>query len=52
MHEMNQQDTVAGINRIVWEGKNDSGQPVANGVYLFVIQADGKSVEKKIAIIR
>jgi hypothetical protein len=51
-HNLGVGDTIEGINKIIWDGKNDIGQQVGNGVYLFVIQADNKTVEKKIAIIR
>jgi hypothetical protein len=37
---------------MVWNGINASGRQVANGVYLFIIQADNKTVKKKIAIVR
>jgi hypothetical protein len=51
-HDINSQNTVAGINKIIWNDVNDSGQPVANGVYLFIVQAGNKIVQKEIAVIR
>jgi flagellar hook assembly protein FlgD len=36
----------------VWDGRNTQGQKVAPGVYLFVMEADGKRVSGKFAIIR
>jgi hypothetical protein len=45
-------DTTGGINKIVWNGINDTGRQVSNGIYLLVIQADNKTVKKKIAIVQ
>jgi len=39
--------------RIDWNGKNTSGEPVASGIYLYVITSDGDSrLRGKLAIIR
>jgi glucuronoarabinoxylan endo-1,4-beta-xylanase len=32
----------AGLHRIFWDGRNDFGQRVANGIYLYKLQAGGK----------
>ena len=39
-----------GVNRIPWDGQNDFAEPVANGVYLYLIVAKnsiGKEISKK-----
>ncbi|HBU69828.1 MAG TPA: hypothetical protein DEE98_05530 [Elusimicrobia bacterium] len=35
-----------------WDGKNDSGENVAQGIYLYRINADGKIKTGKLAIVR
>ena len=51
-YNIDSHNTTVGINRLSWDGENDVGLKVGNGVYLFVIQADNKTVKKKIAVIR
>ncbi len=41
-----------GVNYVIWNLRNDAGVEVANGVYLLTIQAEGKVVRKKIAVIK
>jgi hypothetical protein len=43
---------LSGINKVIWQGINNSGEQIANGLYLLIVQADNKTVIKKIAIIR
>lgn len=35
----------AGYNEITWDGKNDSGNIVGNGIYLFFLLVDGKVIQ-------
>jgi hypothetical protein len=43
----------AGIHSAVWDGIDDSGDPVASGVYLCVLKTNGKpSISKRILLIR
>ena len=35
----------AGYNEVTWDGKSDSGSYVGNGIYLYLIIADGKVVQ-------
>ena len=35
-----------------WDGRDRRGHPVASGLYLYELQAGGKSVRRKIALIR
>jgi len=44
--------TYRGINTLLWEGINDRGNPVSNGVYILRITAGEKTAVKKIVIIR
>lgn len=41
-----------GPNYVVWDGKNESGLPAANGVYMLEIETDKTIVRKKAAIVR
>ncbi len=37
----------AGMHEIVWDGVDSSGRPVATGVYLYRLRADGRDVEMR-----
>ncbi|HPG40926.1 MAG TPA: FlgD immunoglobulin-like domain containing protein [bacterium] len=41
-----------GINSYVWDGTNENNEPVASGIYLVFIEADGLIGPGKIALIR
>jgi hypothetical protein len=43
-----------GVNQIEWDGRNDRGKEVKNGVYLAVIRskATGEVVKQKLAVVR
>ncbi|MHB2148586.1 T9SS type A sorting domain-containing protein [Calditrichota bacterium LG25] len=41
-----------GIYRIFWEGKNDAGQTVSSGLYLYRLKTDRRVIVKKIVFIR
>jgi len=43
---------LAGKNIVPWDGRDSSGKLVPNGVYLLVVEAEGKKVFNKIAVIR
>jgi flagellar hook assembly protein FlgD len=43
---------IAGVNRVEWNGINDYGMQVANGVYICEISTSGKTVRKSMALIR
>lgn len=36
-----------GYHNVLWDGRNSSGSKVANGIYLYRLQADGKSQVRK-----
>jgi hypothetical protein len=43
----------SGTNRVYWDGKNDYGETVSNGVYLFRIASEGRTVGKgKIIVLK
>jgi hypothetical protein len=41
-----------GVNETSWEGTDGTGRPVASGVYLVRLEADGKSLARTIVIVR
>jgi len=44
--------TTTGVNNVIWKLQNDAGIEVSNGAYILVIKAGGKTVTKKIAVVR
>jgi flagellar hook assembly protein FlgD len=42
----------AGRHSIAWDGRDDSGQPVSSGVYLYRLEAGGRSETKRMMLIR
>lgn len=54
--ELNQSELQTNLNRIPWDGRDADGNPVANGVYIYKINArinnKNTSVIQKLAIIR
>lgn len=41
-----------GIYDIVWDGKNDNGQPMTSGTYIYVLRTPGYSETKKMTLIK
>ena len=41
-----------GKNYLAWDGKNTKGETVANGIYFCRVEAQGKSIITKIAVMR
>jgi len=41
-----------GPGSVIWRGDNDAGQPTAAGVYFCRVRADGRSVVRKIAMVK
>jgi hypothetical protein len=42
----------AGRHDVVWDGRNDSHQPVGSGVYFYRIATTGKSLTKKMVLLK
>ncbi len=42
----------AGLNMDSWDGRNNSGQTVLNGVYIAVLEASGKTVTRYVAVAK
>jgi hypothetical protein len=42
----------AGEHAVLWNGRNDAGNPVASGVYLVVLQAGGSVRHGKLVLLR
>jgi len=40
-----------GFHRVIWDGKNDYGQQVSSGIYLYNLRCDGKSYMKKMVMV-
>ncbi|HPT73089.1 MAG TPA: T9SS type A sorting domain-containing protein [Candidatus Cloacimonadota bacterium] len=41
-----------GKYKVVWEGKNNAGHSVASGVYFYRIEANGKTITKKMLMLK
>jgi hypothetical protein len=41
-----------GDHKIVWDGKNEHGSPAASGVYMYHLNAGGKSDSKKMIVLK
>jgi hypothetical protein len=42
----------AGVHKIAWNGKDESGAKVSNGIYLYRLVANGQSQTKKVVVLR
>ena len=42
----------AGIHRVRWDGRNETGQPVASGSYFYRLEAEGFRLTRKLVLIR
>jgi hypothetical protein len=42
----------AGYYRATWDGVNQSGAPVASGIYFYQLQADGSVMSKKMSLVK
>ncbi len=42
----------AGLQKVIWDGKDDSGGEVVSGVYFYRLQAEGYSENKKMVLIK
>ena len=42
----------AGRHDVMWDGRNDSNQPVGSGVYFYRLATTGKSLTKKMVLLK
>ncbi|MBI4052128.1 MAG: S8 family serine peptidase [Elusimicrobia bacterium] len=45
-------DLVKTLSTLSWDGKNDSGQPVASGVYIYLVKSGRGQAKGRLALIR
>jgi len=50
--ELVNQTVEPGKYKVVWEGKNNAGHSVASGVYFYRIEANGKTITKKMLMLK
>jgi hypothetical protein len=50
--DLSAEQSIAGVNTVLWDGRNGQGREVANGGYVLTVKAGDALVTKKIAIIR
>ncbi len=41
-----------GRNEVVWNGRDDSGQPAASGIYFYRLEIDGYTETKRMALVK
>jgi flagellar hook assembly protein FlgD len=44
--------TSAGPHTIKWDGRDNSGNKVSSGIYIYRLQTENKDVTKKLVILR
>ena len=42
----------AGVHRLDWDGRNESGDRVASGLYFYRLTADGRAKSKKMMLLK
>ncbi|MBN2000614.1 T9SS type A sorting domain-containing protein [candidate division KSB1 bacterium] len=42
----------AGVNKIIWDGKNDQGQPVSSGLYIYQVKFEDSILLKKMMLVK
>lgn len=47
-----EQEQAAGFHDVIWDARNDAGQPVASGVYLYRLQTPNRSLVRKMVYVR
>ncbi|RKY87675.1 hypothetical protein DRQ15_10705, partial [candidate division KSB1 bacterium] len=46
------EENKAGSHKVVWDGKDDQGKPVASGVYIYKLNAGDFTLAKKLLLLR
>jgi hypothetical protein len=41
-----------GNHRVVWDGRDEGGTPVSSGLYVMRLSSQGRTLEKKMAMIK
>lgn len=41
-----------GLNEVTWDGRDNDGNPVSSGVYLYRLKAGKKTLTKKAVLLR
>lgn len=47
-----QESLDAGAHTARWDGRNDAGRPVGSGMYLYRLEAEGRSLTRKMLLVR
>ncbi len=42
----------AGLHEVLWDGRDESGRPVANGVYFYHLESGGEEASRKMTLLR
>ena len=42
----------AGTHSVVWDGRDSQGSPVASGVYIYSLESAGRSISKKMTLVK
>ena len=50
--EISNYETKIGLNEIIYDGKNENGLKISNGVYFYKIITDEKTITKKLVIMK
>ncbi len=45
-------DLVPGTHRVVWDGRNGKGEQVLSGTYFYTLRSEGKSITRKLSILK
>ena len=52
VRELCQDNLTAGFHQIRWDGLNQSGEEVASGIYFYKLEAGGKSLTRKLTLLK
>ena len=45
-------DLPAGPHSVTWGGRNEAGQPVASGTYLYQLEAEGRTLTQRMTVVK
>jgi flagellar hook assembly protein FlgD len=52
VRKLAEQEVTAGLNNWSWDGRNDSGEAVANGVYYLQVEVDKEVKNLRVIVLR